>query len=164
MNDPDFGAPNPLAPAALSHFAFLIGKFRCHAKIKSPDGNWQTYDASWTGRYILDGYAIADEYRMTSPAGDLIVLGVNFRSYSPAQRAWNIKWLNALTGDWLDLASAAHPPHPTPSPSPPTPSATSSKSPPAEPPTPAPPTPSTHLPTSPGAATNPTTSNHGQNS
>jgi hypothetical protein len=106
----DFGALNPHAPPALSHFAFLIGKFRCEAKIKSADGTWQPYIATWTGRYILDGYAIADQYRMTAPSGDLIVLGMNFRSYDPAQHAWNIKWLNALTGDWMDLVSPSSTP------------------------------------------------------
>ena len=118
MNDfapdstPDFGALNPHAPPALSHFAFLIGKFRCEAKIKSADGTWQPYSATWTGRYILDGYAIADQYRMTSPTGELLVFGMNFRSYDPAQHAWNVKWLNALTGDWMDLVSPNSPPGP----------------------------------------------------
>ena len=32
---------------------------------------------SEVGRLILDGYAIADEYRMMDTSGELIVLGVN---------------------------------------------------------------------------------------
>ncbi len=98
--------PNPNAPAELAHFAFLLGHWRCQAKIKRPDGNTQTYPATWHGHYILDGYAIADEYRMTNPAnGDLIVLGTNMRSYNTARNTWNIRWLNALDGSWTDLAS-----------------------------------------------------------
>jgi hypothetical protein len=101
----EFGSMNPKAPAALSRFAFLIGKWRCEAKLKSADGSWQTLEAAWLGRFILDGYAIADEYRMMSSSGELIVLGMNFRTYDPARKVWNIKWFNALAGNWMDLVS-----------------------------------------------------------
>jgi hypothetical protein len=101
----DFGRLNPEAPAELSRFAFLIGKWRCEAKLMSGDGTWKTYKAAWLGRYILDGYAIADEYRMLGPSGDPIVLGMNFRTYDAVKRTWNIRWLNGLAGDWTDLVS-----------------------------------------------------------
>jgi hypothetical protein len=103
MEQADFGKPNPNAPAALSRFAFLIGKWRCAARVRSANGESRTFDATWLGRFILEGYAIADEYRMTGSAGELIVLGMNFRSYDPTKQIWNIKWLNALTGTWTDL-------------------------------------------------------------
>ena len=101
----EFGRLNPNAPTALSRFAFLIGKWRCEAKLKSADGSWQTFEAAWLGRFILDGYAIADEYRMVSSSGELIVLGMNFRTYDAARKIWNIKWLNGLAGNWMDLVS-----------------------------------------------------------
>jgi hypothetical protein len=100
-----FGNRNPKAPEALSHFAFLIGQFKCEAKLKSSDGSWQMFHATWSGRFILDGYAIADEYTMTGPEGELVVLGMNFRTYDVAKQVWNIKWLNALGGSWTDLGS-----------------------------------------------------------
>jgi hypothetical protein len=59
------------------------------------------------GRFILDGHAIADEYRMTDAAGELIVLGVNLRAYDAARRAWNMKWLDARAGTWVDLGPEA---------------------------------------------------------
>jgi hypothetical protein len=101
----EFGRLNPNAPDALSRFAFLIGKWRCEAKLKSTDGSWQTFEGAWLGRFILDGYAIADEYKMMSSSGELIVLGMNFRTYDAARKIWNIKWLNALAGNWMDLVS-----------------------------------------------------------
>ena len=61
-------------------------------------GTWAITSGTWLGRYILDGYAIADEYRMTDVSGKQIVLGLSL------QQTWNIKWLNALTGAWMDLA------------------------------------------------------------
>jgi hypothetical protein len=99
----EFGKANPNAPAALSRFAFLIGRRRCEASVRSSNGEWQTLQATWLGRFILDGYAIADEYRMTDSSGDLIVLGMNLRTYDATRQTWNIKWLNALAGTWVDL-------------------------------------------------------------
>jgi Protein of unknown function (DUF1579) len=104
--DVEFGKPNPNAPVALSRFAFLIGRWRCEAKVRLANGEWQRFEATWLGRFILDGYAIADEYRMSGSDGELIVLGMMFRAYDPARQIWNIKWLNALAGTWTDLGPA----------------------------------------------------------
>jgi len=98
-----YGKLNPGAPPELSRFAFLIGKWRCDAKLRREDGTWESLKATWEGRYILDGYAIADEYRMMTPAGELLVLGINLRAYDSKKKAWNMKWLNALAGTWADL-------------------------------------------------------------
>jgi hypothetical protein len=104
--DQNFGKLNPNAPAELSRFAFLVGSWRCEAKVLLDDGTWRAFDANWVGRFILDGYVIADEYRMTDSAGELIVLGMNLRTYDPARQIWNMKWLNALAGTWVDLGPA----------------------------------------------------------
>jgi hypothetical protein len=97
--------PNHNAPAELSRFAFLIGRWRFDAKFKAANGVLQSFQGTWLGHYILDGYAIADEYRMIGSSGELIVFGMNFRIYDPARQVWNIKWLNALEGTWTDLTS-----------------------------------------------------------
>jgi hypothetical protein len=99
----EFGRINPKAAPELARFAFLIGKWRCEVKLQAATGDWQTFAATWFGRYVLDGYAIADEYRMTGPSGELIVLGVNFRTYDATKQVWNIKWLDAVAGTWWDL-------------------------------------------------------------
>ena len=106
MNDRDLGRPNPKAPPELARFAFLVGRWRCEARARTPDGNWQSYRATWVGRYVLDGYVIEDEYRMTDAAGNPIVMGLNFRSYDATNRAWNVRWLDGFAGRWLDLVSA----------------------------------------------------------
>jgi hypothetical protein len=98
-----YGTPHPKAPPELSQFAFIIGNWRCDVRLKGEDGMWQPYQATWTGRYILDGYVIADEYRMTNQAGELIVHGMNFRSYSTEKKAWIMRWLNAGNSIWLEL-------------------------------------------------------------
>jgi len=99
----EFGKANPNAPAALSQFAFLIGNWTFEASVKGADKGWQTFQGTWLGRFILDGYAIADEYKMTDSSGKLIVLGINLRTYDATKKAWNMKWLNALAGTWVDL-------------------------------------------------------------
>ncbi|HEU5413260.1 MAG TPA: DUF1579 family protein [Candidatus Angelobacter sp.] len=99
------GTSQPNLSAELSRFAFLIGKWRCKAKLKSETGEYQTFEGVWLGRFILDGHVIADEYRMMAASGELIVLGMNFRSFDLKKKAWNIRWLNALTGVWTDLTS-----------------------------------------------------------
>src|SRR5262249_13900188 len=30
-------------------------------------------------------------------------LGINLRTYEAARQTWNMKWLNALAGTWVDL-------------------------------------------------------------
>jgi hypothetical protein len=87
----------------ISRFAFLVGTWRCEARVKLAGGDWQTFQASWRGRFILDGHAIADEYRMVDATGALIVLGMNFRVYDHTRNSWNLRWLHALAGTWLEL-------------------------------------------------------------
>ncbi len=103
-SDDEYGTRNPNAPPELSRFAFLIGDFRCEGRLKRDDGSWERLEASWMGRYALDGYAIMDEFRMTEPTGELLVLGLNVRTYDAMKREWNLRWLNALDGSWMDLA------------------------------------------------------------
>jgi hypothetical protein len=100
----EFGKLNPHAPAELSGFAFLIGNWSFEAKVTMADRQWHPFKGTWRGRYILDSYAISDEYRMTDLSGKLIVLGLNLRAYDASKQTWNIKWLNALTGTWMNLA------------------------------------------------------------
>jgi hypothetical protein len=98
-----YGKPNPHAPRELSQFAFLIGQWRCESQVKGQDGVFRTYSATWVGRYILDGYVIADEFRQMGPAGELLQLGQNYRSYNTDKNTWIMKWHDALASTWLDL-------------------------------------------------------------
>jgi hypothetical protein len=89
--------------AELERFAFLIGRFRCEARLKMPSGEWQRFEAGWEGWWILSDHAIGDEYRMFDAEGKVIVLGLNVRAYDASKKQWNIKWLDALSGRWTDL-------------------------------------------------------------
>ena len=102
-SEQDYGKPNPNAPKELSQFAFLIGRWRGEAIVKGEDGAPQSFQVTWVGRYILDGYAIADEFRMADAQGNLVMLGQNYRSYNTEKKTWVMKWQEALTSTWLDL-------------------------------------------------------------
>lgn len=103
LQQEEYGRPNPDAPQELRQFAFLIGRWRCESRVKSEEGDWQTFRATWVGRYILDGYVIADEFRQFGPSGELMQLGQNYRSYNTDEGAWAMRWLDALNSTWLEV-------------------------------------------------------------
>jgi len=43
-------------------------------------------------------------FLMTDLPGKLVVLGLNLRAYDASNQTWNIKWLNALNGTWMNLS------------------------------------------------------------
>lgn len=95
--------PSPDTSPELSRFAFLVGRWRCEGYLSRDDGGRETLKATWEGRYLLDGHVIADQFRMWAPGGELLVLGLNLRAYDARNKSWNMKWLSALTGTWVDL-------------------------------------------------------------
>lgn len=96
---------NPDAPNQLSAFEFLLGTWDCKATVEQEDGTHSTLHATWKGQTILDGYVIADEYRMLDSEGNLVMLGMNYRAYDSNAKTWKMKWLEALSGTWLDLGT-----------------------------------------------------------
>ncbi|HKE88690.1 MAG TPA: hypothetical protein VKB45_00050 [Gemmatimonadales bacterium] len=98
-----FGMPNTHAPRELVTFDFLVGAWECESSVRAPDGSVRTRPATWVGRYILDGYAIADEFRQLGPAGEVAMLGQTFRAFNTDAKTWVMRWLDALDATWLDL-------------------------------------------------------------
>ena len=89
-----YGEKNPEAPAELDLFSFLIGKWSGTGRTRLADGNhaeWQ--GATWIGRYILNGTAIADELHAPGPDGK-IYLGITFRQFDAAHDTWIVEFLN----------------------------------------------------------------------
>lgn len=98
-----FGTPHPDAPSEFAQFAFLVGQWECDVHARNDEGNITRLSATWTGRYILDGYVIMDEFRMHDADAKLVMLGVNYRSYNRQEQCWVMKWLDAQASTWLDL-------------------------------------------------------------
>jgi hypothetical protein len=63
------------------------------------DGTYADFSATWIGRYILDGMAIADEFHSSAPDGSPY-MGISLRQYDAHQKTWIIEYLN-VSGSFL---------------------------------------------------------------
>ena len=100
---PGYGLPHPDAPAELQRFSFLVGTWKCEGRVLGDAGEWKPFTADWIGHYILDGMAIADEFRAMWPDGSLFKHGQNIRMYNAEQRQWKMKWIDALDATVLKM-------------------------------------------------------------
>jgi hypothetical protein len=102
VSDPSktaYGEISHDAPAELRVFSFLVGKWDGKGKTRIQDGKFAEYPVTWIGRYVLDGTAIADEMHGPAPDGSAY-LGISFRQYDAARKAWIIEYLN-VNGSFL---------------------------------------------------------------
>jgi Protein of unknown function (DUF1579) len=88
-----FGEKGINAPKELEAFSFLIGKWEGTGSTKLPDGKSAQFAATWIGRYILDGTAIADEFHSSAPDGSPY-LGISFRQYDGTKKTWVVEYVN----------------------------------------------------------------------
>ena len=107
MNQDEYGASNPRAPSELSHFAFLIGRWNGEGVSRYEFGNdtGSPYRMSWVGRYILDGYAIADEARILAEDGTAENIFITYRFYDSNAKRWIIEGFNVLESTIMKQAS-----------------------------------------------------------
>ena len=87
---------NPNAPEELSQFAFVIGKWKGEGKVMTKDGTMAAYQTTWVGRYILDGYAIANESKIHDKNAGWEALWTTFFIYDKTRGQWIIEALNTL--------------------------------------------------------------------
>ena len=89
-----YGERNPQAPAELDLFSFLVGTWNVTGKTRQEDGKYVDWDgATWIGRYVLDGMAIADELHASTPDGKP-GLGITLRQFDAKRGSWIIEFLN----------------------------------------------------------------------
>jgi hypothetical protein len=89
-----YGERNSQAPGELETFSFLVGKWKGTGRTRLPDGNYAQWEgATWIGRYILNGMAIADEFHAPAPDGKPY-LGISLREFDAKQGTWIIEYLN----------------------------------------------------------------------
>lgn len=97
--DGDFGARNPAAPEETEQFSFLIGEWTCKTRFANPKGEYNEGRATWTGYYILDGWAIQDDWVSVDAEGREFH-GTNIRSFNPRTNKWDNRWLPAGSLQW----------------------------------------------------------------
>jgi hypothetical protein len=89
-----YGERNPQAPDELEWFSFLVGKWSGSGRTRLEDGSYVDWDgATWIGRYILDGTAIADELHAPGPDGKQY-LGITLRYFDTDHDSWIVEFLN----------------------------------------------------------------------
>ena len=95
-----FGSLSPDAPSETAQFAFLVGDWHCKTSGRRPDGSIENGpDATWTGYYILGGWAIQDDWVSPQPDGKSF-RGTNVRSFNPEVGKWDNRWLAAGSQKW----------------------------------------------------------------
>lgn len=95
-----FGTLSPDAPPETAQFAFMIGEWTCKTRSMAPDRTIKDGPvASWTGYYILGGWAIQDDWVSPGPNGKPFP-GTNIRSFNPQTRKWDNRWLAAGALQW----------------------------------------------------------------
>ena len=97
--------PHPDAPPELGKFAFLIGVWDCRGRLKGEGDEWSEFTADWVGRYILEGRAIADEFRAVWPDGSLFKHGQNVRVYNAEEKSWQMRWIDVGDAEILRLGT-----------------------------------------------------------
>ncbi len=82
--DPDspIGTRNPKAPAETAQFDFVIGDWDVWITWTPENGEPQSYAAKWHNHWIIDGFAVMQEWR-----GPYIT-GAEFRFYDPQKKGW----------------------------------------------------------------------------
>lgn len=94
MEPADFSAGqlNPDAPPETAQFGRLAGIWDVDMAIRRDDGSWpkpgEGLAAEWRFRYILDGWAVQDDW-IAPPQ-----LGTNIRIFDPASGIWRIAWIS----------------------------------------------------------------------
>ena len=96
----DYGRLHPDAPPETAQFSFIVGPWACRTKFRDPDGDgFVEGRATWTGRFILDGWAIQDDWTSLGPDGKEFH-GTNIRSFNPKTRKWDNRWLPSGSLQW----------------------------------------------------------------
>jgi hypothetical protein len=91
------GQPHPEAPAELSQFSFLLGRFDIKGRSWQGEAWSEGFTlAYWEGEYIMDGFAIADYWYNTPPDADGPApgRGVNIRMYNETEGMWKMSWMH----------------------------------------------------------------------
>jgi hypothetical protein len=97
--DSPIGVRNASAPAELKELEFLIGDWRVELIVHRPEGDVK-YEARWHNTWIINGYAIMQEWR------DAYSTGAELRTWNSQKRRWEGR--NFYTGydTWTESTGA----------------------------------------------------------
>jgi len=85
------------APPQSQQFEFLIGDWTVAATRYTEDGSTLLqYKATWSAKYLNEGRMIVDDFKAYAPTGQAASSYVTLRTYSEANRRWEMAGLAAL--------------------------------------------------------------------
>ena len=93
----DYGRPHPDAPPELMQFEFLIGPWNCDLDWLQADGKRAQGNGTWTGKWMMDGWAIQDDFRGGFYEG---FHATTFRAWDRREKGWRGYWLDGRSGTW----------------------------------------------------------------
>lgn len=89
-----FIPPNLLAQDnQLEQLDFFIGHWELETNDIQPDGTFKTGKAKSKVKYILDGYAMQDNYLMLDGNENIILRGTSIRSFNKNSGKYQIVWI-----------------------------------------------------------------------
>lgn len=88
---------------ALKQFTFLIGEFEFEGKSLNSSMVYENFKGYWEGNFILDGYAIGDEFMAKDKQGNILQNGITIRAYNAESKRWSMKYFDAIKTTWLTL-------------------------------------------------------------
>ena len=93
----DFGKPHPSMPEEFGQYSFIIGDFEVRIHVWLGEKWSEQYQkARWTGRYILGGRAVMEEWFPFDPEDKPDTPGgVNIRMYDPEEGLWKLLWMRS---------------------------------------------------------------------
>jgi len=93
----------------LEKIDFFIGEWSIESVDITPDGSFQKGRAKSVVKYILDGYAMQDDYLILDKDDSIVFRGTSIRSYNPKSHKYQIVWimpgykgLTDISAEWKD--------------------------------------------------------------
>ena len=77
----------------LSKIDFFIGTWDLETTDIQPDGSFKKGKARSEVKYILDGYAMQDNYLILNSSDEIVFRGTSIRSYNPRTDKFQIVWI-----------------------------------------------------------------------
>ena len=71
-----------------AQFDFLVGDWYVEIPAGTAEGNPVAFKVDWTIRYILDGWALQDTWRVYDGEDHVYLHGTMFRTYSKERKTW----------------------------------------------------------------------------
>jgi hypothetical protein len=94
-----FLARYPHGSPEMARLEPLVGDWTIVTRAKQPDGSFVEGKARWRFWYVMDGYALMDEWRAPGPDG-VEGVGINLRHWDSEAGHYVARWLSTRLADW----------------------------------------------------------------